>query len=144
MYLYYQQLIKSIIAINVFLYLFLTAGNPIIKILDTPLTEAMKDHRKVTLMRERTQVWIERSHTCLVSFCEELTIIHEESRQYKEAISHYGVSVLWENSYFDESLAKIGVVVIVKWMNVIVQSVWDFSFMMLIQCLYMHVDYGEM
>ena len=38
MYLYYQQLIKSIIAINILLHLFLTDGNPILKILDLPLS----------------------------------------------------------------------------------------------------------
>ena len=30
--------------------------------------------------------------TCLVSFCEEVTIICKKIRQYKEAISHYGYS----------------------------------------------------
>ena len=43
------------------------------------------------------------------------------------------VAVVLENSYFDESLAKTEVVVIIKWMRVIFQSVWwDFTFMILI------------
>ena len=35
------------------------------------------------------QVIIERHHTHLVSSCEEVAIVYEELRQYKEAISHY-------------------------------------------------------
>ena len=41
------------------------------------------------------------------------------------------VAVLWENSYFDESLAKIGAVVVMKWVHMIVQSVWDIPFIIL-------------
>ena len=58
----------------------------------TLTTAAIKYHGKVILMRERMQVWTERNYTCLVSFCEEVAIIHEGLRQYKEAISHYGYS----------------------------------------------------
>ena len=61
-----------------------------------------------------------------------ITLICEESRKYKEAISHCGCrSIMREYiySYCDKRLEQF---IIIKWLHVIIHSVGDFPFTILI------------